>query len=278
MIIHDNRFPILTELERGLPLYVTSAGGWHNQETMQRERGFPDYQWIQCLSGKGRLELPDSGPLYIESGQGMLLFPNEAHSYQAVDEPWSVRWVSFNGADAHSILDRMGLTSSRVMTLSNFAIPLHNMQEAYSILSTNDPLRGYEGSAIVYRLLLDLVRYAAAPNELRSRQQRYDQLVPVLEYIEQNSTSQLTLPELASCIGVSSQYLCTLFQQAMNMRPFEYITKVRLRAAKELLLSAPDRPVQDIAEACGYDNPSYFIKLFRQHEGVTPAVFRRIRV
>lgn len=66
----SNIFRVITDLELKLPLYVTSAGGWSNQEAMDRPDGFPDYQWIQTWSGTGQLELKDK-TYTVGPGQGI---------------------------------------------------------------------------------------------------------------------------------------------------------------------------------------------------------------
>ncbi|WP_166244281.1 AraC family transcriptional regulator [Paenibacillus turpanensis] len=276
ILLNKSSFAVLTEHERRLPLYITSSGGWSNQERIVRESGFPDFHWLQVYSGEGRLEL--SGNTYtVLPGQGMLLYPDEPHTYYAASEPWGVRWLTFNGGLARELLQRMALTESKVLTLSNPGGMLVKMHEAHETIVSGDPLRSYEGSSLMYELLIDLLRYSSEA-EARSKQQRIEHIAPVLRHIEQHYCEPLSLPELAACIEVSPQYLCTLFQQAMGMRPFEYITSYRLRAAKELLLAEPERRVRDIAEACGYEHPSYFIKIFREHEGMTPTTFRHIHL
>lgn len=44
-----NRFAILIDLLLGLPIYLTSVGGWANQDKMIRKQGYADFQWIQTI-------------------------------------------------------------------------------------------------------------------------------------------------------------------------------------------------------------------------------------
>lgn len=270
-----NIFVVLTETEQRLPYYLTSAGGWFHQEPMLRETGFPDFQWIQCLKGEGVLET--EGRRYtVSPGQGMLLYPNRPHHYYAVREPWEVRWFTFNGSQTEAMLQSLMLPCSSVLQLSHPDAVLRRIAQVIELLQSKDPFRYVKCSALVYETVLDLFIRSSAP-DTRSRTEHYEQLTPVLSYIDDHYNEPMTLNALSAELGLSPQYTCHLFQKSFGLRPFEYINRYRLRRAKELLLQEPHLDVKDIARAVGYEHTSYFIKLFKQQEGITPSAFRRIR-
>lgn len=269
----SNIFGVITEMDLKFPLYVTSAGCWYNQEPMIRETGFPDYQWIQTLKGTGQLNV--NGTTYtVQEGQGMLLFPDERHEYKPVREPWSVQWVTFNGKHMADMLASMRFDTSTVLYVTNPDIILTKMQSILTVLQTEDPFRGVECSALGYQLLLDLFLYASH-SEVRSKRQHVEQLAPIFAYIEEHYNQPISLRQLADQLQVSPQHTCLLFQQTLGLRPFAYLTKFRLRKAKELLLQQWDMEVRDVARQVGYEDTSYFIKLFKKQEGLTPSSFRK---
>lgn len=273
MIRYGNVYMTITELERKLPLYLTCVGKWHNQYPLERSEGFPDFQWIQCTSGEGVLEIGGTKHT-VGAGQGMLLFPQEPHQYYGRVEPWEVRWMAFNGSGAEQILRSLDFTGSRVITLANSDPVLKYMYELISAAESTDPLKSLHCSAIIYSLLLELFRYGSNL-DLRSKQQYFDQLAPALRYIEKHYSDPLTLDDLAGKLSVSRQYTCSLFRLTLGMRPFEYITNVRLRKAKELLLRDIRLGVAEIGKRVGYESTSYFIKIFQRNEGITPRDFRK---
>lgn len=269
-----NIYPVLTDVELKLPLYVTSSGGWNNQTAVTREHGFSDYQWIQCIKGQGMLSV-DGTTHAVSKGQGMLLFPGTPHSYYPIVEPWEVSWITFNGKHVKEILASLDFTHSQVLYISNPDLTLAKLHESISILESKNPMRSLEGSSLVYQVILDLFKYTSK-SEIRSKQQHFDQLSPILHYIEDHYNETLSLHNLAEQITISPQYTCLLFQQTLGVRPFEYITRCRMRKAKEFLLQDIGMEVNEIARMVGYEHPSYFIKVFKQHEGVTPKTFRKI--
>lgn len=272
--MNQNIFVVLTETEQRLPYYLTSAGCWNNQEPMLREEGFPDFQWIQCLKGEGVL-VTEGRKYTVSPGQGMLLYPNRNHHYYAVKEPWEVQWLTFNGAQTEAMLASLKLTGSSVLQLSHPDTVLRKISQVLELLQSRDPFRYVKCSALVYETALDLFIYSSAP-DTRSKTEHYEQLTPVLTYIDEHYAEPLTLSDISGRLGLSPQYTCHLFQKSFGLRPFEYINRFRLRKAKELLLQSPGLDVKDIAQAVGYEHTSYFIKLFKQQEGITPSAFRKI--
>ena len=77
---------------------------------------------------------------------------------------------------------------------------------------------------------------------------------------------------LLTAAGVSPQYLCRIFKRKTDMRPFQYINCRRLSYAKQLLTKG-NMTVSQVSEAVGYHDASYFCKLFRVQEGVSPKKF-----
>jgi AraC family transcriptional regulator of arabinose operon len=272
--MNGNLFTAITDTDLQLPIYLTNCGGWINQETMDRPYGFPDYHWIQTTHGEGLLE-SDGQTISLTPGQGMLIFPDKSHRYSAVQEPWGVMWVTFNGKHVEGILNSLEFFGTQVLYISNPNRTLAKMNKIISLMSGSDPLRSVEASAIVYEILLDLF-ICGSTSEVRSKQQHYEQLEPVFTYIEKHYGSDIELVQLAKQLGVSPQHTCLLFKQTLGMRPFEYITLYRIRKAKELLVEHMELDIQEIAKAVGYPHASYFIKLFKKAEGVTPNMFRRL--
>ena len=83
-----------------------------------------------------------------------------------------------------------------------------------------------------------------------------------------------SLDEIAAAVGLSKYYFSRLFLKTTGSTPIEYLSKIRIRTSITLL-SETDRTIDDIAQAVGYANGSYFIKVFRQWVGDSPGEFRR---
>lgn len=85
--------------------------------------------------------------------------------------------------------------------------------------------------------------------------------------------SSLSLHMVAAEVGFSPNHFSTIFSQETGQTFVEYLTEVRLDAAKELLAHS-DARMSDIAFDVGYQEPHYFSYLFKKHVGVSPREYR----
>ena len=95
-----------------------------------------------------------------------------------------------------------------------------------------------------------------------------------IDYIRAHYRQQITIGQLAGMSHMSDGHFCRLFKKYTFKTPVQYINRVRLSAAMDLLLES-DRKVLDIAFDTGFNSLSYFIGVFKQSMGCTPTEFRR---
>ena len=95
-----------------------------------------------------------------------------------------------------------------------------------------------------------------------------------LEFIEKNYTKDLTLEEIANVVFLSPRHLSNVFKAATGLTIFDYITKLRMNAAKDLL-EKQNIKIQDIAQLVGYNNVQSFIRFFKKTFGITPIQYKR---
>ncbi len=95
-----------------------------------------------------------------------------------------------------------------------------------------------------------------------------------IDYINNNLKNELTQKEVADHVHLNPSYLSSLFKEHVKLTFSEYVTRRRIQRAKELLMTT-NLPVNDIAEESGYKTAKYFIKIFRELEGMTPSAYRK---
>ena len=94
------------------------------------------------------------------------------------------------------------------------------------------------------------------------------------EYIEKNfSNGELSLNRIAAHIGVSPSYFSSIFKQETGTTFVEYLTKVRIDKACELLRCTNSRTAE-IGEQVGYSDPHYFSATFKKVMGQSPKDYR----
>ncbi|CAM3827901.1 helix-turn-helix transcriptional regulator [Alkalicoccus chagannorensis] len=89
--------------------------------------------------------------------------------------------------------------------------------------------------------------------------------------------ADFTLKQAASALMYHPDYLSRALRNRLGMSPVEYLHTCRLEKAKQQLEQTNEHH-QAIAEACGYKDASYFSKIFKKREGVSPASYRRMSI
>lgn len=87
-------------------------------------------------------------------------------------------------------------------------------------------------------------------------------------FIEKFYSSSISLNNIAKEIGVSPSYLSRLYRQETGMTVVDYLTRVRVDAAKRHI--AGGAPLKEVAFVCGFSSYNYFFKVFKDYEGLTP--------
>lgn len=83
-----------------------------------------------------------------------------------------------------------------------------------------------------------------------------------------------SLDELAVEYKINKFRLCREFAKYYEYTPIQYLNKIRIDKAKELLLST-DEKIVAISQMVGFENTNHFIRLFKEKTGVTPLTYRR---
>lgn len=266
-------FPIMTETDLHLPLYLEIIGHWDNQEAIERPQGFPKFQWLQVVSGEGELFIGDKR-YTVKAGQGFCLFPDVPHSYHSLREPWDVYFISFGGSLSAEMYRQAGIEESGVYSTADSDIIISHLRNIYAMTQSDRSFLGLECSKLVYMFLLDLMKVILVSSH--SVEQSYSKLYPVIQYIEANVDRVITIADLSECIGVTPQYLCLLFKKTMRMRPMEYVNRERVNRSKEIMFNQSEHKMHEVARMVGFDSASYFSSVFKKLEGLSPEQFKKI--
>jgi transcriptional regulator GlxA family with amidase domain len=121
---------------------------------------------------------------------------------------------------------------------------------------------------------LDDTRTCAGPSvrfENRTANQYYERVMASRHYIDKHLGHKLSLETLALHFGSSPSFFSRIFKKTIGITPIEYIIKSRLTLARELITTTA-MSIEQVASACGFDNISYFYRLFKRHFNISPAL------
>ncbi|OIJ21508.1 hypothetical protein BKP45_01700 [Anaerobacillus alkalidiazotrophicus] len=95
----------------------------------------------------------------------------------------------------------------------------------------------------------------------------------IIDFIDSNIHEDLTLSYVAGKTEISSYYLSKVFKKETGKNFVTYVTERKIEKAKELLRNV-EIPIINISFELGYTEPSYFTKVFKKVEGMTPSQYR----
>ena len=106
----------------------------------------------------------------------------------------------------------------------------------------------------------------------------HDLVEPVIEHMRAHPAETLALEDAVRMVGRSPSTVTRLFKKTTGRSFKQYQVWFRLEQACRLLVSMPNRPVTEIAQVVGFDDPLYFSRVFRKHLDISPSGYRKKNV
>lgn len=103
-----------------------------------------------------------------------------------------------------------------------------------------------------------------------------DWIVKAVQYIHIHYAEKLTLRELAAKLHVHESYLSKLFKQNVGMNFSDYLNSIRIEQSISLLTTT-NKSILEVSSAVGFEDQSYFTKVFRKIIGETPKKYRTLK-
>ena len=100
-----------------------------------------------------------------------------------------------------------------------------------------------------------------------------DTIYRVMDYIKSNYGSKITLEDIASSVHLSASHLSGLFRKETGQTISAYLNYVRIEKSKQLLKTS-EIPIAQIGALCGFEDQSYFTRVFKQQTGLSPKKYR----
>jgi len=92
-------------------------------------------------------------------------------------------------------------------------------------------------------------------------------------YIWSHYTRKISLKEIAEASGLSAPYFSTVFKEEMGENLSNYLNRLRIEKAAAMLITT-DLPISEVAVACGFEDQSWFSKIFKNNTSLTPGKYR----
>lgn len=216
----------------------------------------------------------------LKPGDAILINPRQVHKALPLDEGMYERFYflvndrALDGLPQNPlgtlISRRNGLLSLPEPTRSQVMKMLYDVSDCFRD-GKNDQLRAF---GLFLQILAELQKHAAQRTTAESRTAHTPELLrKILSYVDSHTAVIQTTAEVASALGVSPQYLSGYFSRHIGTPLKTYIQAKKIGLAKELLSQGSD--VTQTCFDCGFNDCSYFIRIFKKYVGVTPLVYRQ---
>lgn len=238
------------------PVFVCSCAGTSEEiELPAPEAG----AYLLLAPARGVLcRADEAGACRLSPGGALLLPPGDASVFTA-EEDWQADVLALAGGLTASLL-------GETLAQGGPYFPRGGEAVRAAAAALRRPVDAMTASAEAYQLLMQLYG-RSAPADAPA----YPPLVQdAMAIIAQEYAYLYGVDDLAARLMVSKNHLIRVFSAAVGMPPGQYLTQVRIEAAKRLLRS-PEATLDLVAAATGFSSAGYFGKVFRRETGVTPA-------
>lgn len=271
------------ELDTAKPLKFDICGNLRAADGFLHHRRCMD-QHVLIVVLKGSLHLlADGEQVTVSQGQYLLLPAGKEHDgWKPSKGELSYLWVHFSAVQAkegereteHYRFPQFGQLprNQRVTTLFR------------QLLDLSGTRQGRQGSMADYGCSLLLMELSAELSEenVSGEGQNGGQeshggsrsvVREVMEYLEENSLKQIRTGDVAKHFHYNPEYLGSLFRKQTGLTIAQYLNKMRLETAKRLLENR-NVGIKEAAYSSGFRDEKYFMKIFKQQEGMTPLAYQ----
>jgi len=257
--INEYPFSILTDLERST-FHLSTEQNWHDNIEIQL-----------CTRGNGSVLL-DGERHEIHVGDIVAIDSNTVHYTYTDSILWYTCLIVSTGW-----CRQMGISYDTLHftpIIKNPAIAKLMQKLAQTSTDKTDALRIAKSNELLLCIMIELVEnYSEQRNETTQKNRKYEVIKDAVIYIQENFTKKLTLSEISKTVYLDKYTLCKEFKRYTGHTIVEYLHIYRCGKAKKYLTEG--KSVAESAVLCGFDNISFFTKIFKRYTGENPSYFKK---
>ena len=255
-----------------LPLVVNCAGVTVSKWEFKTNNpcGRLDYYFLYLKSGSMIINIANDA-LTVHSGTLVIIPPNTSYMYHHTDSQEMIYyWVHFTGSSVESILQSFDMNSlPLILNIPHISSSIdYQMAKIFDIYIKKGHYRDNELSHCLNAMLIEIAKHSGKADTEHRRLSRS------IQYINNNYTLELKIPELAEMESLSVSRYISLFNEIMHTSPYQYIIGLRMNAACEMLLNS-NLSVTRISELLGFQSVFFFSKLFKKHMNISPVQYKK---
>lgn len=267
--------PISFEEFKNLPVFVLGSKAVPHQKKEKYTGGLARCSQFSIFTGGSGIFIDHNKNKHrVKEGDVFYFIDGTPVEYYPLAENWESKYIMCGGDSLVRLMEYLGFAESGVISTKrkNLYDEINLMFE--NIVEVNKlggKLINSELSYLLYELLLELGKCIGGtpgsdPAKLK--------LAPIVKAINERFTEDLSLDELSRIAGYNSTYTEKLFRTVYNTTPINYLIRVRIENAQKLLCSDLTLTIKEVGERSGFNDNSYFGKVFKKFTGLTPREYR----
>lgn len=257
-------------------LYLQETGKLEaiSSHTNKREK-LNSFLCFVVLKGKGNLEY-DGRTYELKENDVVFIDCKKQYSHSTYSANlWTLMWCHFSGANLPAIYAKYCERGGEPVIHSENIQPfVCIMSEIYQIADSDDYIKDMKINEKLNILLTHLMRDSWHQGNFSSRKKKIN-IREIKSYIDTNFMNKISLESVARLFFVNKHYLARLFKEHYGISLTIYLQQVRITHAKQMLRFT-NKKIEQIGKECGMDELSYFSRVFKKLEGVSPKEYRNL--
>ncbi len=126
-----------------------------------------------------------------------------------------------------------------------------------------------------YEIVIENLINAISKSAIKTNGVKYrKEVMTIIAYVKENITQKITLTQVAELVNMNESYISRLFKNETGINLISFINMLKMEKSMELLKD-PDIMVKEVANKLGYDEQSYFNRIFNKYFGSSPSEFKQ---
>ncbi|MBM7600045.1 AraC-like DNA-binding protein [Virgibacillus halotolerans] len=212
----------------------------------------------------------------LHPGEAFFIHIPSDHTYYlpAESDGWEFIYITLFGDEVYRCYETITKEIGHVFELDVYSPPIQTILHTLEQVAHQQLDDAYSSSATAYAFLMQL--YAAVFHTAKEKALPAA-ITKARVFMDNNYDNLISLDDIVAASGLSKYHFTRLFHKGMNATPIQYLTKLRINKAMELLKNE-QLTVEAIALKVGFSNGNYFTKVFRSYLGVAPSTYRNSKI
>lgn len=213
---------------------------------------------------KGSFEYEIDGKTNRVNENEIAFFPADKYFFRRIITPISFHQLAF-------ILPK---DETSITSINHGVLPIPKTH-VLTIIETLDKIKGFSVKSELYKHQIKSIIYESkiySKDEFETEKKLPKDVLTAINFMSENLDKKISIPSLAKMVNLTNVGFIWKFKKYVGVSPSDFLIGLKMKLAKKLLVDNT-LSVKEIAELCGYENPSYFSNAFKSYYGTRPTKF-----